>query len=414
MAGSIDSDTLLDSGGSLSLGGVTLRVPSVPSLRRDPVKLNGHRLRLSAQIIGWGRYAPASVITNDQLARMVDTTDQWIRERTGIVERHAVGPKECTSVMGLHAARHALAVADLTPSQVDAVVVATSTPDQPVPSTASVIQDALGADNAAAFDVNAGCTGFVYALVVANGLIAAGIHSTVLVVGADTLTRFTDWADRGTCVLFGDGAGAVVLQATEGSTGMLAATLGSDGFGGNLLTVVAGGSRVPASHETVEKRMHYIRMNGREVFKFAVNKMVKATTQVVADAGLTLDDVALIIPHQANLRIVQAAAKGLKLPEDRFFVNIDRYGNTSSATVPMALAEAVEAGRIKQGDYVVLVAFGAGLTWGAVLIQWGAPGTTYEPSRWKSVSEAVDSRRRQLKGIARLAKRKLDPTTWWN
>lgn len=400
---------------SISLGGLSLPRPrmSVPPLSRDLAKQNGHHLRASARIAGWGRYLPARVLTNADLERMVDTSDEWIRTRSGIVERHIVGPKECTSVMAVRAGQNALAVADLSPDKLDAVIVTTATPDQLVPSTASVVQDALGASKAAAFDVNAGCTGFIYGLVIGNGLIAAGTHRNVLVIGADTLSRFTDWTDRSTCVLFGDGAGAVLLQPGDAGAGVLSATLGSDGFGRDLLTVPAGGSRLPASRETVEKRQHYIQMNGREVFKFAVNKVVKATIQVVAEAGLRLEDIALVIPHQANLRIIQAAARGLKMPEDKFFVNIDRCGNTSSASIPMALTEAVEAGRLKQGDYLVLVGFGAGLTWGAAVVQWGATATVAQPPAWKSLLVNMGMRRRRIRALLRLVWRWLDVTRWW-
>ena len=400
----------------LSLGGLSLPMPRMPVnlLSRDPAKDNGHHLRVSAQITGWGKYLPAKVLTNADLERMVDTSDEWIRTRSGIVERHIVGPKEHTSVMAVRAAQNALAVADLSPNKLDAVIVTTATPDQPVPSTASIVQDAIGASKAAAFDVNAGCTGFIYGLVIANGLIAAGTHRNVLVIGADTLSRFTDWSDRSTCVLFGDGAGAVLLQPGDAGTGVLSVTLGSDGFGRDLLTVPAGGSRLPASRETVEKHQHYIQMNGREIFKFAVNKVVKATSQVVAEAGLRLEDVALVIPHQANLRIIQAAARGLKMPEDKFFVNIDHCGNTSSASIPMALTDAVEGGRLKQGDYLVLVGFGAGLTWGAAVVLWGAAPVVAEHPAWKSLLLHAGTPRRRIRALLRLTRRKIDVTRWWH
>jgi len=400
---------------SISLGGFTVAMPRMPANLRgwDIARHNGHRVRPSAQITGWGRYLPAKVVTNEDLARVVDTSDEWIRTRSGIVERHIVGPKEWTSVMAVRAARNALAVADLSPRKLDAVIVTTATPDQPVPSTASVVQDALGAAHAAAFDVNAGCTGFIYGVVIANGLIAAGTHRNVLVIGADTLSRFTDWTDRSTCVLFGDGAGAVLLQPSESSAGVLSVTLGSDGFGADLLTVPAGGSRLPASQETVDKGLHYIKMNGSEVFKFAVNKVVKATNHVVAQAGLRPEDIALVIPHQANLRIIQAAARGLKMPEEQFYVNIDRCGNTSSASIPMALTEAIEGRRVKQGDYLVLVGFGAGLTWGAVLLRWGVPAVVAQPSAWRSLLAEVATRQRRVSALVRLTRRKLGVARWW-
>lgn len=327
-----------------------------------------------AQIIGWGMAVPERVVTNADLARVVDTTDDWIVERTGIRERHiAANERETTSTLALRAARAALLSAGLAATQLDAVIVATVTPDYPFPSTASLVQDALGAAAAGAFDLAAGCSGFIYALTVATGLVRSGAAEHVLVIGAETLSRIVDWTDRNTCVLFGDGAGAVIVGACAGRCGVLGSVLGSDGSGGELLMIPAGGSRAPASHETLSAGAHFLKMNGREVFRFATTVMPKATEQVAAKAGWQTADLSLVIPHQANSRIIDSAIKRLGLPAERFFVNLDRYGNTSAASIPIALCEAIEAGRVKPGDKLVLVGFGAGLTWAAAAIEWGVP-----------------------------------------
>jgi len=325
-----------------------------------------------AQIVGWGKYVPSKVLTNDDLAAMVDTSDEWIRTRTGIAERRIAAPKEATASMAVQAAREALAVADVDPARLGLIIVATATPDYLFPSTACLVQDALGAERAAAFDLAAGCSGFVYALAVASQIIAAGAYELVLVIGSETLSRIVDWTDRATCVLFGDGAGAVLLQASEQPGGVLSSVLGADGSGGDLLIMPAGGSRQPASAETVAQRLHYARMDGREIYRFATRTMSKAAEQAVQQAGLALEQVDLVVPHQANSRIIETVAKLLKLPEEKVFVNIDRYGNTSAASIPIALCEAVEAGRIKPDNHLVLVSFGAGLTWAAAVVQWGA------------------------------------------
>jgi 3-oxoacyl-[acyl-carrier-protein] synthase-3 len=305
--------------------------------------------------------------------------------------------------MGVQAARRALIKADLSPSKIDHLIVATATPEQPIPSTACMIQDEIGATKAAAFDVAAGCTGFIYALTIGNALIGSGDCGNVLVIGAETLSRIVDWTDRSSCVLFADGAGAVVLQATDSGTGLISSVLGADGFGRNYLEVSAGGSRLPASHETVDGKLHYVRMNGREIFRFAVDKICKSVRQVVLKAGLTPKDIALIIPHQANRRIIEASARALKIKEEKFFVNIDRYGNTSSASIPIALSEAVEAGKVKRGDYLVLVGFGAGLTWGAVLLRWGeSPTVSALETYWDKLKTSPFFRE------IRHAKRRLD------
>jgi 3-oxoacyl-[acyl-carrier-protein] synthase-3 len=327
-----------------------------------------------ARITGWGMYAPERVVTNDDLSQIVDTSDEWIFSRTGIRSRHLVsGERESTLSLAVRAAWDALRVAGLSPTQLDLIIVATITPEYLLPSTASLVQDALGASHAGAFDLVAGCTGFIYALSLGTDHIRAGSAQHVLVIGAETLSRIVDWTDRDTCVLFGDGAGAVVLSACEERSGVIAADLGSDGSGGDLLIQPAGGSRQPATHESVTKGDHFVKMNGRQVFRFATRAMARATSEIVEQAGWELHDVNLIIPHQANIRIIQSAAKRLELPEERFYLNLERYGNTSAASIPIALCEAVNRGWIKAGHRLVLVGFGAGLTWGAAALEWGLP-----------------------------------------
>ncbi len=332
-----------------------------------------------AHIVGWGMAVPQRVVTNHELAQFVETSDEWIVTRTGIRERRVAGPQESTATLSIAAAEEALAVAGIAPREVDLILVATVTPEHLFPSTACLVQDALGASRAGAFDLLAGCSGFIYGLHVAAAAIRAGTHNVALVIGAETLSRIVNWRDRNTCVLFGDGAGAVVLRGSDVPGGVLASLIRADGSGGELLILPAGGSRLPISEAVVRDGCHFVRMNGREVFRFATRVMEKATREVVAQAGLRLEDVDLIIPHQANIRIIEAAAKGLGLPMDRFFVNIDRYGNTSSASIPIALCEAVQQGRLKPGDRMVMVAFGAGLTWAAALVQWGAPTARPRP-----------------------------------
>jgi 3-oxoacyl-[acyl-carrier-protein] synthase-3 len=336
-----------------------------------------------AQIVGWGMYAPSEILTNDDLANMVDTSDDWIRARTGIVERRIAPPKETTSTMAIRAARAALRVANANPARLDLIIVATATPDYSFPATACLVQDALGATRAGAFDLSAGCTGFVYGLAVGSQMIVSGAYDQVLVIGAETLSRIINWADRNTCVLFGDGAGAVLLQASDVAGGVLSAVLGADGSGGDLLMLPAGGSRQPASVETVGQGLHYIHMNGPEVFRFATRVTARAARQALAEANVNLEDISLFISHQANGRIIQSATKSLKLPPEKVFVNLDRYGNTSAASVPIALCEAIEQGRVKYGDHLVMVSFGAGLTWAAVVVRWGMPLPVPRPSRWR-------------------------------
>jgi 3-oxoacyl-[acyl-carrier-protein] synthase-3 len=368
------------------------------------------KTRRYAHITGWGKCVPDKILTNDDLARLVDTTDEWIVSHTGVRQRRvAASSKETTSTLAIAAAKEALQVAGIAPGQIGLIIVATSTADHIFPATACQVQDALGAENAGAFDLAAACSGFVYALTVGAQMIAGGAQDCVLVIGAETLSRITNWHDRDTCILFGDGAGAVILQGRDDPGGVLSAQLRADGSGGELLIIPAGGSRQPATLDTVATGQHYIHMNGREVFRFATRVMDKAARQVVAGAGLALDDVDLIIPHQANLRIIQSAARALELPLDKFFVNLDRYGNTSAASIPLALCEAVERGRLCAGDHVVLVGFGAGLTWAAALVQWDVPPPP--PSAWRRTVDglryAVASARSQARRIRRRLEGKL-------
>ncbi|MHB1041806.1 MAG: beta-ketoacyl-ACP synthase III [Eubacteriales bacterium] len=323
-----------------------------------------------AGIAGIGVYVPERVLTNSDLERMVDTSDEWIRTRSGIRERRIAGPEEATSDMALIAAERALVDAGVSPEEVDLIIVATNTPDMFFPATACLVQDRLKAKYAAAFDLAAGCTGMIYAMVVGSQFINNGTYKTVLVIGAETLSKVTNWEDRNTCVLFGDAAGAFVLRPAPEGYGLLAIKLGSDGGGGPFLSQPAGGSRMPASRETVEKKLHTLHMNGREIFKFAVRVMGEAAEEVLSAAGLTKDELDFFISHQANIRIIEAAAKRLGLSSDKVVVNVDRYGNTSTASIPLALNDALRDGKIKNSDNIVMVGFGAGLTWGAVALRW--------------------------------------------
>lgn len=339
-----------------------------------------------AQIVGWGYHVPSRVITNHDLEQIVDTQDEWIRSRTGIEERRvAASPQETSATLGITAARRALEMADIRPNKVDLIICATSSPEHIFPSTASLIQDGLGATNAGAFDLSAACSGFVYGLSMARGHILAGDAEYVLVIGAETLSRLVDWTDRGTCILFGDGAGAVLVAASDVPGGIMASVLGSDGSGGDLLTVPAGGSAMPTTLETVSSGNHFIKMDGRAVFRFATRVMADATKQVLERAGLTVEDVDLVIPHQANQRIIQSSVlKQLKIPEDKVFVNLQKYGNTSTASIPIALCEAIEAGKVKPGDDLVFVGFGAGLTWASCAVKWSVPVEKPEAGWWQN------------------------------
>ncbi len=322
-------------------------------------------------LVGWGKYVPSRVITNAELEKMVDTSDEWIVTRTGIRERHIVSDEETNSQISTAAAREALEVAGISGKDLDMIIVATSSPDYLTPPVSSQVQDALGAKNIGAFTLVTGCTGFLYGLATAQQFIASGACDNVLVVGSEILSRFIDWSDRSTCVLFGDGAGAVVLQASDEPGGVLSFVLGSDGSGAEHLIMHGGGSTLPPSNQTLEDGKHFIRMNGRQVFRFATSILGKALDQSIHQAGLQTEDIDLFIPHQANARIISSAARYVGLPEDRVFLNIERYGNTSAASIPIALCEAIETGRAKIGDTLAFVAFGAGLTWASMVVKLG-------------------------------------------
>jgi 3-oxoacyl-[acyl-carrier-protein] synthase-3 len=321
-------------------------------------------------IIGTGSALPDKVITNFDLEKMVDTSDKWITERTGIKERRIADEKTAASDLGLAAARRAIEMSGVDPGEIEVVVVATSSPDMLFPSTACIIQSQLGIGKVPALDVNAACSGFMYGLVVSRGLLESGIYSTLLLIGAEALTKLVDWTDRGTCVLLADGAGACVMRASNGNTGLLSTYAGADGSLGDLLCLPAGGSRRPATVETVNQRMHYVKMKGNEVFKHAVRAMVLAANSALEMAGLTTEDVDLFIPHQANIRIINGAAERLHLPDEKVYTNIHRLGNTSAASIAIALDESNREGRLKEGDIVVLDSFGGGLTWSAAVIRW--------------------------------------------
>ena len=322
-----------------------------------------------AAITGLGAYLPEKILTNAEIEKIVDTSDEWIRTRTGIRERRIAAKDQATSDLALPAAQEALKNAGLTPKDLDLIIVATTSPDMLFPSASCFLQAKLGA-TCGAFDLAAACSGFAYALSVAEGFVKSGIHKNVLVVGAETITRFVDWKDRSTCVLFGDGAGAAVVSRSRDGHGILASHLGADGTQSEILQIPAGGSRMPPSAESVANGLHYIRMDGRALFKIAVKTMEQAVLKVLEHEKLHVKDINCLIPHQANNRILQAVAERLEIPSEKVFINVDRYGNMSSASTVIALYEAVKSGVVKKGDYVVLVAFGGGLTWGASLIKW--------------------------------------------
>jgi len=312
-------------------------------------------------------------MTNAELEQLVDTSDEWIVSRTGIRERRIAEPDQASSDLAYEASIEALADAGVSAAEIDLIIVGTATPDMLFPATACILQDRLGAKQAGAFDVSAACTSWAYAAAVAHGYVSSGQADTVLVVGTETLSKIINWKDRNTSVLFGDSAGAVVMKPCEPGKGFLSFHLGSDGSGGPFIALPAGGSRLPASYETVEREQHYLTMNGREVYKFAVRCIPRAIEEAVKRAGIDIEDVDLFIPHQANIRIIDAAAERLRQPKEKFFVNVERYGNTSAASVPVALYEAVRSGQVKEGDVVVMVAFGGGLTWASSAIRWTMP-----------------------------------------
>jgi len=324
----------------------------------------------AAGIIGIGCYLPEKKLTNQDLEKMVDTSDAWITERTGIKTRHIAAPDQATSDLAYEASLKALADAKTKPEELDMIIVATETPDYKYPSTACLLQAKLGAKNAACFDLSAGCSGFVYALGIGSQSIVSGLYKKILLVGAETLSRIINWTDRNTCVLFGDGAGAAVLGRVDDGYGVLSLELGADGTGGEHLIQPAGGSRNPTTHETVDAYGQCVHMDGQDVFKFAARKMPAACKKVLQKAGMTIDDIALLVPHQANLRIIDNAIDRLKIDRERVWINIDKHGNMSAACVPVCLTEAQQAGRLKKGDNVIMVAFGAGLTWAGALLKW--------------------------------------------
>lgn len=324
---------------------------------------------MGIEIIGTGFYVPEKILTNADLEKMVDTTDEWITTRTGIKERRIAKDTEATSDLAIKSAKEAIKKAKITSKEIDTIIVATVTPDMFFPSTACFVQKGIGAKNASAFDISAACSGFIYGIATARNFINCDAAKTVLVIGAETLSRITDWQDRDTCVLLGDGAGAVILRKTDTSSDILSVYLGADGNSGDLLYIPGGGSRHPATYKMIDDRLQYMKMEGNKLFKIAVRSMAKSAQKAVDLAGITCEDVKLIIPHQANIRIVEGVAKQLKIPMEKVFLNIQKYGNTSAATTPIALAEAISEGRIKKGDIIVLVAFGGGLTWGATAIR---------------------------------------------
>lgn len=329
--------------------------------------MNGLR---SVGILATGSFVPEKVLTNADLEKMVDTSDEWIVSRTGIRERRICSSEQASSDLAYEAAKKALAKANVSAEELDMIIVATVTPDTMFPSTACLLQERLGAAKASALDVSAACTGFLYGITTAAQFIANGMYRYVLVIGVETLSKITNYEDRNTCVLFGDGAGAALLGPVKEGYGFQAFDLGADGSGGPLLAQKGGGSRIPASRESVEQNLHYISMAGGEVFKFAVRVMNSATEAVLDKAGVDREEIDLLVPHQANLRIIDSAIKRFGLSEEKVAINLDRYGNMSSASIPVALDEAIAAGRVKEGDNVILVGFGGGLTWGAALCKW--------------------------------------------
>ncbi|MCL6457116.1 MAG: ketoacyl-ACP synthase III [Gorillibacterium sp.] len=321
-------------------------------------------------VLGTGKHVPERVLTNFDLEKIVDTNDEWIRTRTGIRERRIASAEEAASDLAFPAAEQALKNAGITAADLDLIIVATVTPDMAFPSTACILQERLGAKKAAAFDLMAACSGFIYGLANATNFITLGTYKYALIIGVEVLSKITDYTDRNTCILFGDGAGAVVIGAVPEGRGFKSFEIGADGTGGPLLKLHAGGSRCPSSAETIAQKQHYMYMAGAEVFKFAVRIMGNAAEEALRKAGLVKEDIDLLIPHQANIRIINSALHKLNVPEDKCIINLDRYGNVGAASIPMALAEAAESGRLSPGDRIVMVGFGAGLTWGASVLVW--------------------------------------------
>lgn len=329
-----------------------------------------HAKTHKAKIVGTGFYVPDKVLTNQDLAKMVDTSDEWIVTRTGMKERHIAAKEQATSDLVIEASRRALKNAHLEVKDIDLIMVATVTPDTSFPSAACLVQAGLKAGQVPAFDLSAACTGFIYGMIVAEGLITTGVVKRVLLAGAETLSRITDWEDRATCVLLGDAAGAVVLEESRDESGILSSYWAADGNLGPLLIQPAGGSRMPATKETVEKKLHFLQMKGNEVFKNAVKRMSEAAEEALKRSGMTKDDITWLVPHQANMRIIKATGERLGVPEEKVFVNVQKYANVSSATIPIGLDELRAAGKLKKGDIVVMDAFGGGFTWGAIVYRW--------------------------------------------
>ena len=355
-----------------------------------------------AHITGWGVSVPEPILTNDDIAKMVDTNDEWIRDRTGIRERHIAREDQYTSTLAVEAAIKALQVANLAPTELDLIIVTSSSPEYIFPATACLVQDQIGATKAGAFDLLAACSGFIYAVNMAAQSIRSGSIKNALVIGSETLSRFVNWKDRNTCILFGDGAGAFVLQASDQPGGVLSAVMHSDDSGADSLTLLGGGARYPASELTVHEGKHFVQMDGKAVFRFATRVMGAATKEALELAGLTTADVDWVIPHQANYRIIETAAKYLKMPMNKFVVNVERYGNTSTASIPIAAVEAVEKGQLKAGNKVVFVGFGAGLTWGALAAEWTGPMPAKKhirPEQYRLFARLRSYLRRALRAI---------------
>jgi len=361
-----------------------------------------------AHIVGWGKYVPEKIITNNDIAQFMDTSDEWIRSRTGISERRFADEHETTASMAIEATKLALDRARVVPAAVDLIIVATLNPEHIFPATACLVQDAIGATHAGAYDLSAACSGFIYGLSMASAMIQSEAIKVAVVVGSETLSRLLDDQDRTTYPLFGDGAGAVVLQASPIPGGVMATQLGADGSGGEHLVVPAGGSKIPTSQETVANRLHYIKMNGREVYRFATRVMGRAAKQACAKAGVNVNEIDLFIPHQANIRIIESARKDLKIPQEKVFTNLQKYGNTSAASIPIALCEAIEAGRVNANDKLVMVGFGAGLTWGATVVQWGVPMPYREREWWYRSLRWVVYRYASIRSVIARAWRQLE------
>lgn len=328
----------------------------------------------SAGILGLGSYVPEKILTNADIEKLVDTNDEWITERTGIKERRICAPEQATSDLSLIAAQRALEDANVSAEELDMIIVATISADSNTPSTACVLQNKLGAVNAAAFDLSAACSGFVYGSAIASQFIETGVYKKILVVGAETLSKFVNWKDRNTCIIFADGAGAAVYGVVDDGYGVLSFDLGADGSGAETIEIPGGGSRHPADQETIDNHMHCLHMNGKETFRFAVKAMGSTVMKSLERAGLSKEDIDYFIPHQANIRIIQSAAKRLHLPMEKVFVNIEKYGNTSAASIPIALAEAEREGKLKKGEIIALSGFGAGLTWASCIMKWAKEG----------------------------------------